>query len=602
MSDAKSTASGIAVIGMAGRFPGADDIAAFWANLSNGVESISFFSEAQLRKASIPDEVFRANGYVAAKGMLADADGFDAAFFGYSPAEAGMIDPQQRTFLECAWSALEDAGYGEIGDDQRVGVFGSIGFNTYLALQLMHDPSMLHSPDQFAMLVGNDKDFLCSRVAQKLRLRGPAVTIQSACSSSLLAVHTACQSLLTGEVDMALAGGVSISFPEVNGYRSQKGGIHSADGHCRAFDAAASGFVPGNGVGVVVLKLLDYAERDRDSIYAVILGSAANNDGGRSVGYTAPSVDGQAEAIEEAQSVAGVSPRDIGYVEAHGAATPLGDLIEVAALSRAFGGERYGTGYCAIGSVKTNVGHLDAAAGVTGLIKTVLALYHSIIPPSLNLRQPNPAIAFDRTPFYVATKPIEWTGDDRPRVAGVSSLGIGGTNVHVVLSQAAQAESREPSASYQLLPLSARSSGALEQVRSRLASFLRSNRDTDLADIPYTLAVGRRHFEYRDFVIAQDTVEAAGALADCRPAALRGRKTTAERDVVFLFPGGGAQHASMGRQLYAALPAFRETVDRCAALLEPEMKLDICSMLYASSDGSDPDLKNAAHGLSHIHI
>ena len=597
MTALKPDGPAIAVIGLAGRFPGADDVGSFWANLKAGRESITRFSEAELKLSGVAPEIFRANGYVAAKGALKEPDGFDACFFGYSAADASMIDPQHRLFLECAWLALEDAGYGEIMPDGRVGVFGSVGFNTYLALQLAADPSLMSGGDQFAMLIGNDKDFLANRTAQKLGLRGPAVTVQSACSSSLLAVHTACQSVLTGESDMAIAGGAAITFPVAGGYRWQDGGIHSRDGHCRSFDADASGFVPGNGAGVVVLKPLSDAQRDGDAIYAVILGSAANNDGGRSVGFTAPSIDGQAEVIKEALAFAGVEASDIGYVEAHGAATPVGDLIEVAALTRAFQDTGDGAGRCAIGSVKSNVGHLDAAAGVTGLIKTILALHHGLIPASVNFRRPNPKIGFEQTPFRVADRPVEWVRGTKPRIAAVNSLGIGGTNVHMVVSETLAPPPRHASATDRLVPLSARTPSALAATKARLADHLASHPDSDLSDVAFTLAVGRKSFEYRDFIVARERADAVSQLRRSDPVRTMGPRSTTERPLAFLFPGGGAQYPAMGRVLYRELPEFREHVDQCAVRLERQCKIDIRAHLYGSTEAGDTHRNDPAIAL-----
>jgi acyl transferase domain-containing protein/glutamate-1-semialdehyde aminotransferase len=592
----------VAVIGLAGRFPGAENIDEFWTNLKAGRESIMIFGAEELQRAGVPPEVFQAKGYVAAKGVLADPDGFDAPFFDYTAADAEMLDPQHRLFLECAWLGLEDSGYGEVASDRRVGVFGSVGFNTYLALQLIEDPGLLHAGEQFAVLVSNDKDFLASRVAQKLRLRGPAVVVQSACSSSLLAVHAACQSLLTGECDMAIAGGVSVTFPVANGYRWQEGGIHSRDGHCRSFDADASGFVPGNGAGIVVLKRLPDARRDGDAIYAAIRGSAANNDGGRGVGYTAPSIEGQTEVISEALTFAGILARDIGYVEAHGAATPIGDLIEVAALTRAFEGGKYGTAYCAIGSVKTNVGHLDAAAGVTGLIKTVLALHHELIPASLNVARPNPKISFESTPFYVADRAIEWPRGARLRAAGVNSLGIGGTNVHVVLTEAPMQSARRPGHTCQVLPVSARTPAALSAVKIRLAGRLENDPNVELADAAFTLATGRRAFEYRDFVVACSPADAITKLHESSTKPAAARRVTVGRDIAFLFPGGGAQYPAMGQGLYQSISAFRDHVDQCAALPDRQGSIDLRALLYGRIDRAASSLDDPASALPCIFV
>ncbi|NEO49846.1 MAG: amino acid adenylation domain-containing protein, partial [Moorea sp. SIO4A3] len=445
----------IAIIGMAGRFPGAKDIETFWQNLLDGVESISTFAEDELEPA---DPAWLKNpNYVKAGAILEDIDQFDAGFFGYSPKEAAILDPQQRIFLECAVVALEDAGYdpetypGAFAKRRlcRIAVYAGGGINTYLinnvspGLGYANNRSFLETVGDVQMTIGQAPDFLPTRVSYKLNLTGPSVTIQTACSTALVAVHSACQSLLNTECDMALAGGVAIRLPQKTGYLHQEGAVFSPDGHCRAFDAQAQGTVFGNGAGIVVLKRLSDAIADQDSIYAVIKGSAINNDGSLKVSYAAPSVEGQAAVIAEAQAVAGIDASTVSYIEAHGTATPLGDPIEIAALTQAFRETTTETGFCAIGSVKTNVGHLANAAGITGLIKTVLALKHQQIPPSLNFEQPNPNIDFAGSPFYVNTKLSPWETKNTPRRAGVSSFGMGGTNVHVVLEEAPLTGNRE---------------------------------------------------------------------------------------------------------------------------------------------------------------
>ncbi len=431
-SETESHPQAIAVIGLACRFPGADSPAEFWHNLRSGNESISHFSADELEAGGVDPAELRQPGYVGAKGVLEQADGFDAAFFGFSPREAALMDPQQRVFLECAWTALEDAGYDGREYPGAVGVFAGSILSIYLVQNLWPNRELAAAAGNFQMAVGNDPTFLATGVSYNLDLQGPSVSVGTACSTSLVAVHLACQSLLAYESDMALAGGVSVHLPLISGYRYEDGSILSPDGHCRPFDAAAQGTVSSDGAGVVVLKRLEEAMADGDFVHAVILGSAANNDGRLKVGYTAPSAAGEAQVITEAMAMAGVEPETVSMVEAHGAGTLLGDPIEVAALAEAFG-DGGGQKSCALGSVKSNIGHLDAAAGIAGLIKTVLALSHREIPPTLHFREPNPQIDFAPTPFYVNRELEPMPATTAPLRAGVSSFGIGGTNVHLVL-------------------------------------------------------------------------------------------------------------------------------------------------------------------------
>ena len=494
---------GVAVIGLAGRFPGAGDVEGFWRNLCAGVESVTFFTDAELLSAGADPAALRNPNYVKAAAILDDVESFDAAFFGLNPREAEIMDPQHRIFLECAWEALEKAGYDPENYHGSIGVYAGTRMNTYL-LNLLRDRELMESQGGFVALLGNDKDFLPTRVSYKLNLRGPSINVQTACSTSLVAVHLACQSLLHGECDIALAGGVAIKVPQKAGYLYQAGGILSPDGHCRAFDAKAHGTVSGNGVGVVVLKRLTDAVADGDHIHAVIKGTAINNDGAMKVGYTAPSVDGQAEVITEALAVAGISPETVGYIETHGTGTELGDPIEIAALTQAFRADTEKKGFCALGSVKTNIGHLDAAAGVTGLIKTVLALEHKLLPPSLHYEQPNPEIDFAHSPFYVNTALSEWKAGAAPRRAGVSAFGIGGTNAHVVLEEAPNSQASGPSRPWQLLALSAKTSAALETATANLRAHLEAHPDLNLADAAHTLLRGRKTFAYRRVIVCRD--------------------------------------------------------------------------------------------------
>ncbi len=574
-------AKDIAIIGMAGRFPGAGNVEEFWQNLRQGVESIQRFSEEEVRAAGVSEQLLRQDRYVRAGSILDGVELFDADFFGITPREAETMDPQQRLFLECAWETIENGGYDPEEYPLPIGVFAGVSMNTYLP-RLYGHPVIADSNNMQTQL-GNDKDFISTRVSYKLGLTGPSLTVQTACSTSLVAVHLACQSLLAGECSMALAGGVSVRFPQKSGYLFQEGGIRSPDGHCRAFDARAAGTVGGSGMGLVLLKPLATALADGDAIYAVIKGSAINNDGALKVGYTAPSVNGQAAVIAEAHMMAGVSPETISYVEAHGTGTPLGDPIEVAALTQAFGQHDGRDHYCALGSVKTNIGHLDAAAGVAGLIKTVLSLKHEELAPSLHFELPNPEIDFEQGPFYVNAQLKPWQrANGWPRRAGISSFGIGGTNAHVVVEEAPvldQDESALPDR-WNLLVLSARDETALKAARERLADHLEQHPEQGLDDVAYTLQVGRRSFAHRAAMICRNTSEAIAALRGDK--VISGEELRASKGVVFLFPGQGAQRVNMGRGLYEANGEFRRVVDQCAEVAAPILGYDLRKVLYPS--------------------
>ncbi|MFH0133435.1 SDR family NAD(P)-dependent oxidoreductase [Variovorax sp. VaC1] len=574
----------IAIVGMAGRFPGADDVDAFWRNIRDGVESMSRFTDEQLRERGVPQSLLDDPDYVKAGVLFEGFDKFDASFFGYTPREAETLDPQQRVFLECASAALEHAGCDPERWPGKVGVYAGEGANVYLIRNLLPSFGLgAHSgiADLLGLMSGNSGGSLCTRVAYKLDLRGPAVSVQTACSTSLVAVHTACQALLSHDCDMALAGGVWLNLLQEGGYRYQAGAILSPDGHCRAFDADAAGTVIGSGAGVVTLKRLDDALRDGDTIHAVIKGTAANNDGSAKVGFTAPSVDGQAEVIRAAQLIAGVSADTIGYVEAHGTGTTLGDPIEIAALTQAFRADTERRGFCAVGSVKTNIGHLDAAAGVAGLIKATLALKHRVLPPSLHFERPNPQIDFAGSPFYVSAQSQPWAEGRTPRRAGVSSFGIGGTNVHVVLEEAPAAQATAATSQWQVLPLSAKDEAALAQGRAQLAAHLQSHGEQALEDVAHTLQSGRRAFAWRSAVVANQSGLAAEMLAS--PVVAATRVPAAAPGVVFLFPGGGTQHALMGQALYRDSAVFRQTLDRCAALLKQDAGIDLLELLFPAA-------------------
>lgn len=593
---------GIAIIGMAGRFPRASNVREFWQNLIDGVESIRFASDVELAESGV-DSALRLNpDYVPASGTVREPEMFDASFFGLSAREAEIIDPQQRVFLECAWEALEDAAYDPTNFSGSIGVFAGAGMNTYTIKCLVNNPEVVASVGPYQIMVGNDKDFLCSRIAYKLNLRGPAVGVQTACSTSLVAVQMACESLLRGECEMALAGGVSIALPQPTGYLYVPGMILSRDGHCRAFDAGASGTVPGAGAGVVVLKPLKAAIADRDHISAVIRGAAINNDGSAKAGYSAPSVEGQTSVVQAAMKMAGFSPDSIQYVEAHGTGTEVGDPIEVAALAKAFSATPIRPNSCALGALKTNIGHLDVAAGVAGLIKAALAVQHRTIPPTLHFTQPNPLMELDKTPFYVNTSPLKIEGDRIFR-AGVSSFGIGGTNAHVSLEQAPPQVS-DPAADSQLIVLSARSSAALDAQASRLADYLENDPSTNVADLAFTLQNGRRAFSHRRVLIAKDAAQLTAALRLPRsqspgPQLLRSDSAPAEPlAVAFLFPGQGSQYVNMGRGLYETAPVFRDTIDQCCQLLQPHLGFDLRCHLYPEHGGEE----KAERQLSQTHI
>ncbi len=577
--------SEIAIIGMAGCFPGASSPEVFWENLCQGVESIRRVPAEELLAHGAPPALLRDPNFIAAAAMPDDIELFDASFFNINPKDAEIMDPQSRLLLQYSWQALEQAGY--INDDQNrvTGVYLGAGVNTYLLYHLLQNPEVAGSVDQLQINIGNASDFLSTRVSYKLNLKGPSITIQTACSTSLVAVHVACQGLLNEECDLALAGGAAINVKQRYGYRYTQGGIVSPDGHCRAFDAEARGTVFGSGVGVVVLKRLEDALADGDTILAVIKGSAINNDGSSKVGYTAPSVDGQAEVIAEALAAAGVDPETISYIEAHGTATPLGDPIEIAALTKAFRVSTPKTGFCAIGSVKTNIGHLDAAAGIAGLIKTVLAMQHRQLPPSLHLVRPNPQIEFATSPFYVNAMLRDWQTTQLPRRAGVSSFGIGGTNAHVILEEAPPvAPSAAPRHPAQLLLLSARTPSALASASANLAAHLAQHPELALADVAATLQLGRRAFRQRCALVVTDHAQAIAALRSADPQAFSATEALPQRPVVFLFPGQGAQYVGMGQDLYHSQPRFRAVVDQCAALLASQIGLDLRNLLYPSDD------------------
>jgi acyl transferase domain-containing protein len=581
--DTTQLSDGIAVIGMAGRFPGAPNLDAFWQNLRNGVESITHFSEHELE---VPASLSSNPAYVRARGVMEGVDLFDAQFFGINPREAEYTDPQHRLLLETAWEALENAGYDSERFAGSIGVFAGSSQNTYLLNNLASHPGFLTEFLGFQQvgahpsMLGNDKDFVASRIAYKMNLRGPGIAVQSACSTSLVAVVQACQNLLTFQCDLALAGGVSVTFPQKRGYIAEEGSLASPDGRCRPFDVAAGGTVFGDGVGLVVLKRADEAMRDGDHIHAIIRGCAVNNDGSTKVSYMAPSVDGQAEVIATAQALAGIDVSTIRYVEAHGTGTSLGDPIEVAALTKAF---RAGTSekqFCALGAVKGNIGHLESASGVAGLMKAILALEHGEIPATMHFTGPNPRIDFAESPFYVCSQLTPWPASEIPRRAGVSSFGVGGTNAHVVLEEAPAAPPAT-NVEKQLMVLSAKSAAALEEASKRLVEHLRAHPAIDMADVAHTLQVGRRAFRHRRAWVSCAVEGTTRLLEEKKPGKVfSGDTQNRKGSVAFLFPGQGAQQVDMGRELYETHPVFHAQIDLCCEKLEPELGVDLRDVLY----------------------
>jgi len=572
---------GIAVIGTAGRFPGAKNVTQFWQNLCDGVESISFFNDEELVAQGVDSACLSDPNYVKAGFVLEDIEMFDAPFFGYSPREAEILDPQQRVFLECAWEALENAGYNPKADNNMTGIYAGGNLSTYLLNNLASYPDLFKSLNM-QIALGNDKDSISTRTSYKLNLKGPSVSVGTACSTSLVAVHLACRGLLSYQCDMALAGGIAIQVPQVEGYLYQAGGMASPDAHTRAFDAKAQGGPFGRGVGVVVLKRLEDAVADGDYIYAVIKGSAINNDGAVKVSYTAPSVAGQAEVIAEAQAIAGFEPETITYIETHGTGTAMGDPIEIRALEKVFRARTSKKGFCAIGSVKPNVSHLNTAAGVTGLIKTALALKHQQLPPSLYFEQPNPEIDFDSSPFYVNTELSAWQTNGTPRRAGISSFGLGGTNAHVVLEEAPNQQPSGKSRPWQLLVLSAKTDSALETATANLANHLQEHPELNLADVAHTLQVGRHALSHRRTVVCQDIQDAIVALQNPKRV-LTSTHQTNERPVAFMFTGLGTQYINMAGELYQVEPTFREHIDHCCSLFQPLLGLNLKEVIYPTS-------------------
>ncbi|HEX8183618.1 MAG TPA: type I polyketide synthase, partial [Blastocatellia bacterium] len=586
----------VAIIGLSARFPGAANIEEFWKNLRNGVESISAFTEEELQKAGVNRALIGNPAYVKTGAVLDGIDLFDAAFFDYSPREAEIMDPQHRLFLECAWEAIENAGYDSEKYRGTIGVFAGASMNTYLLFNIYPNRSLIESTGDHRIKIANSNDFLATRTSYKLGLEGPSIAVQSACSTSLVAVHLACQSLLNYQSDICLAGAVAVSPLLRRGYMPQEGGVFSPDGHCRAFDVNARGTIGGEGVGVIVLKRLADAIADRDCIHAVIKGSAINNDGSFKIGFTAPREDGQANVIAMALSTAGVDAGTISYVEAHGSGTALGDPIEIAALTQAFRASTDKRRFCAIGSVKSNIGHLDAAAGMAGLIKTVLSLKHKMLPPSLHFEKPNPEIDFDGSPFYVNTELSSWNANGTPRRAGVSSFGIGGTNAHVILEEAPESKASGPSRSHHMLAISAKTESSLERAAERLAAHLKQQPGKSLADVAYTLLAGRRSLPHKRVIVCRDIEQAVNALESRdNQQVMSSFCKSSRRPVAFMFSGLGDHYVNMGRGLYENEPVFREQVDLCSSILRPHLGLGLRDALYpaAQDDPAQADPSSA---------
>ncbi|HEB56032.1 MAG TPA: SDR family NAD(P)-dependent oxidoreductase, partial [Gammaproteobacteria bacterium] len=594
MSNTKQSQNDIAIIGMSGRFPGARDVAEFWHNLCQGTESLTIFSQDEIDAylnamdyagAGLAEKQSNNPNYIRAGFVLDDIDMFDASFFGYNPSEAELIDPQHRIFLETAWQAFEDAGYDPAECDCPVGVFAGTSMSQYYTVNIFSNREIYYSERDLTALIGNEVDYLPTRVSYKLNLRGPSMSVQSACSSSMVAIHLACRSLLNHECDMALAGGSFVQVPQTKGYMYREGGLLSRDGHCRVFDAGASGTVFSNGgVGGVVLKRLGDAINDGDHIYAVVKGTAVDNDGSEKPAMTAPTVKGQMSVIKSALQVAGIEPHQISYVEAHGTGTLLGDPIEVSSLTHVFRETTDTRIFCGIGSLKTNVGHLDRVAGVAGFIKAAMALEHKQIPPSLNFDVPNPRIDFDNSPFYVNTELRPWDTDRLPRRVGVNSFGVGGTNAHAILEEAPSLPAADPGRQWQLLSVSARTPQALDAATGNLIDYLQNNPDRNLADIAYTLHCGRRDFSHRRIVAAENIKQAIELLSSDSPKQLiTGSRDRIDRELTFMFSGQGSQYVNMGLELYQNEASFRQHMDACAELLQTYIGCDILEILYPAS-------------------
>ncbi|PCJ49786.1 MAG: polyketide synthase [Gammaproteobacteria bacterium] len=580
----------IAIVGMANRVPGAKNPEEFWHNLENGIESVNFYTDEEMIDAGITPDLLKNPQYVKAGAHLDKFDYFDPEFFGFSPKEAGILDPQHRQFYECCWEALERSGHPPSKFDGAIGVYAGSGMAAYLAQNIMTNKELVDSVGMFLLRhTGNDKDFLATRVSYSFNLKGPSINVQNACSTSAVATHMACQALLSEECDMALAGGVTIDLPHNRGYLYKENEILSPDGHCRAFDHRSKGTIFGSGTGVIVLRRLQDAIKDGDHIHAVIIGSAINNDGSSKVGYLAPSVEGQAEAITEAMEIADIDSDTIEYVECHGTGTPVGDPIEIAALTAAFNETTDRQGFCGLGSVKTNIGHLDTAAGVAGLIKAALALENKKIPASLNYEAPNPTIDFARSPFYVNDKLKEWKASDNPRRAAVNSLGVGGTNAFIILEEPPEQVASKPyERSNHLITFSAKNRKSLDAYGEKLAHFLTQNSEIDMADAAYTLFEGREAFDNRRVLAVRDRDEAIAVLqSNDQRRVFTHSDDGEEKSLVFMFPGGGAQYVDMGKGLYETEAVFKKYMDEGFEILKETTQCDYKSFIFVGEQDLD---------------
>lgn len=585
MADQDNSAlEGIAIVGMSGRFPAADSVDALWRNVLARAVGATPVDDATLLAAGVDPRHLGEPNYVKVAYVVDGIDRFDAAFFGFTPREAETMDPQHRMLLECCQEALEDAGHAPERYSGAIGVYVGVGTPAYMIRNLLPQQGLIESVGVLQFSIGNEKSFASTKVSYKLNLRGPSVNVDTACSTSLVAVHQACQSLLSYECDMALAGGVSLNVPASEGYFHHEGGIVSSDGLCRPFDHRAEGTVKGAGAGIVLLKRLEDAVADGDHIYAVIKGSAINNDGAQKVGYTASSVDGQTAVISQALGLAGICPSTIGYVEAHGTGTRLGDPVEIAALTEAYASATDRLQYCAVGSLKANVGHLDIAAGVAGLMKVARALEDGVLPPSANFEAPNPGIDFASTPFYVTAENRPWPAELPVRRAAVSSFGIGGTNAHAVLEQPPSRGETTPPRSQQLLVVSGKTAAAADRAAERLARHLETHEELALADAAYTLQVGRSHYPHRRALVCHDRASAVAGLRGDHGRIKKAGPVQGRPRLVFMFPGQGAQYSGMCAGLYREQPVFRDTLDRCAQILRAHLDCDIREVIFGEDD------------------
>ncbi|MFT5386758.1 MAG: 3-oxoacyl-(acyl-carrier-protein) synthase, partial [Saprospiraceae bacterium] len=570
----------IAIIGLSVRFPGAKDLEEFWQNLIQAKDISREFTAEELLAEGIDPQTINDPDYIRRGMYLEDADCFDAEFFGYLPKEAALMDPQHRVFLECAYASLEDAGYDPERTNLNIGVFGGVARNTYLINNVLTHPNYFNSLDDFQLGITLEKDFPATRVAYKLNLKGPAVNVQTACSSSGVAVHLACQSIRAGDSDIVIVGGGRIQPPIASGHLHKEGHALSPDGYCRTFDAGANGMVRGHGMSFIVLKNLDKAIADGDNIHAIIKGTAINNDGADKIGFTAPSIKGQSEAIIKAYQNAGINPETLSYIEAHGTGTAIGDPIEIAGLTTAFKAFTHKKQFCHIGSVKANIGHLDAGASIAGIIKTILSMKHKILPPLMHFKKPNPQINFTDSPFIINQSPVAWKKGTQARRAGISSFGLGGTNAHIILEEAPQIEKKNHKKPYELILLSAKKVAALQSVKEQYTKYF-SSTDASLNAIAFTLQTGRKHFQQRAFLIAKDTQEARNILENPESIQVYSKESKSKTSkIVFMFPGGGAQHSNMGFDLFQEEPVFRNAVLECLNILKEDHQLDFLEILY----------------------